>query len=166
MLTIFLVSCSKKNKTTDNQIETTSDIHLVELNEKQVSEIISPKQNDTIYVTNFFATWCGPCMHEIPYFKEKMEELRNDKVKFTFVNLDRPQSWSTAVKNFAIQSGLEKNIILFNTQNLSNDFFSKNFKTWNGGAIPFTIITKGNHIDEKVGMMSKEELSHKISTLK
>ena len=75
---LALLSCNKTkqetaNTTDDNIAE--SNVHLVEMNSQQISEIITPKQNDTIYITNFFATWCGPCMHEIPFFKEKMEEL-------------------------------------------------------------------------------------------
>ena len=70
---LALLSCDKSkqemtNTTDDNIAE--SNVHLVEMNSQQISEIITPKQNDTIYITNFFATWCGPCMHEIPFFKD------------------------------------------------------------------------------------------------
>ena len=91
---LALLSCNKTkqeitNTTNDNIAE--SNVHLVEMNSQQISEIITPKQNDTIYITNFFATWCGPCMHEIPFFKEKMEELNGEKVKFTFISVDRQE---------------------------------------------------------------------------
>lgn len=136
------------------------------MNPEQISEIITPKQNDSIYVTNFFATWCGPCMHEIPLFREKMEELKDEKIKFTFVNIDRPKDWTIAVNNFARKNNLAKNIVLFNTELITSDFFSKNFKTWDGTSIPFTIVTKGNKRDETIGMVRKQELTDKINALK
>ena len=166
---LTLLSCDKSKQelasaTNDNITE--SNVHLVEKNSQQISEIIAPKQNDTIYVTNFFATWCPPCMHEIPFFKEKMEELNGEKVKFTFISVDRPKDWNIAVNQFAKESGLANNIVLFNTEQIPSDFFSKNFETWDGTSIPFTIITKGNKRIETIGMMRKQELSDKINTLK
>ena len=101
---------------------------LKEMSQEQISEVFATKKNDTLYVTNFFATWCRPCMDEMPHFQEKIKEMKNEKVKFTFINLDEPQNW-TKVADFAEKSGLGNNIILFNFGNASKDFFSKNFET-------------------------------------
>ena len=168
---LTLIGCKKENKSNTNVELTTTQteapaVQLKEMNADQISALLQKKDNDTIYVTNFFATWCGPCMHEIPYFKEKMEEMKNEKVKFSFISLDDPNSWNTAVNAFAKESGLAKNIILFNHSTMKNDFFSKNFQQWDGGAIPFTLITKGDKRDEHIGMMSKEDLTAKINSFK
>lgn len=159
MFLLALISCNKKEQSIQN-------IQLVEMTELQISELITPKQNDTIYVTNFFATWCGPCMKEIPHFKEKMQELRNDKVKFTFVSVDNPNTWSSSVNDFALQSGLGNSIVLFNAQQITPDFLSKNFASWDGQSIPFTLISKGSQSKETIGMMSKDELSQQINSFK
>ena len=37
------------------------------------------KEDDNVYVINFWATWCAPCIKELPYF-EKLH-LENKKVK-------------------------------------------------------------------------------------
>ena len=67
----FLTSCKKDNKVTENTYEADSTVVIPETNEPadniilteyspdQVSELLNRK-NDTLYVTNFFATWCGP----------------------------------------------------------------------------------------------------------
>lgn len=132
-----------------------------ELSPENVSQHLA-KNNDTLYVTNFFATWCGPCMKEIPSFKNKMQELKDKPVKFTFVNLDDKADWDGAVKNFVIQNNLGANVILLDGQKLEPTFFSKNFKQWDGGSIPFTFMRKGSQTDEYLGMMTEEALNSKI----
>lgn len=132
-----------------------------ELSPENVGQHLA-KNNDTLYVTNFFATWCGPCMKEIPSFKNKMQELKDKPVKFTFVNLDDKNDWDTAVKDFVVKNDLGRNVILLDGQKLDQNFFSSNFKQWDGGSIPFTFMRKGDKTDEYLGMMTEEVLNSKI----
>ena len=171
-----LFSC-KKNETPDQLTEetTTETVDssavnpanaLPEVNQEQLKAMVAPQKNDTIYVTNFFATWCGPCMKEIPHFKEKMEELKGKPVKFTFVSVDAKEDWNTAVSDFADEYDIRKNVILFDASMISPDYFTKITKTWDGGSIPFTVIKKGDKEIETVGMMSKEDLDAKLNSFK
>src|ERR1019366_7011512 len=36
---------------------------------------------DTLYVVNFWATWCKPCVGEMPYFEKADERFKAQKVK-------------------------------------------------------------------------------------
>lgn len=141
-------------------------INLKELTVAETAEYLKNKDNDTLYVTNFFATWCGPCMIEIPHFKEKMEEMKNEKVKFTFVDIDQKSDWDTAVKKFAAENNLQDHIVLVDNSKLDAAFFKNNFEKWDGGAIPYTIMKKGQKTDETLGSMSKEMLSEKLAAFK
>lgn len=145
-----------ENKTSAAGIHTSR-----ELSQEDLGKFLAQK-NDTLYVTNFFATWCGPCMREIPHFKNKMEELKDKPVKFTFINLDDKSEWETSVKKFAQENNLASNIILLDGQKLDPTFFTSNFKQWNGGSIPFTYLRKGDKTDEYLGMMTEEVLNSKI----
>lgn len=150
-----LYSCKKEvQKTT---------VATVEYSPEEVGKHLS-KNNDTLYVTNFFATWCGPCMKEIPSFKDKMQELKGKPVKFTFVNLDDKEDWNTGVKNFVTENNLAGSVILLDGKKLDQNFFSNNFKQWTGESIPFTFMRKGDKTDEYTGMMTEEVLNSKINS--
>lgn len=176
---ISLYSCKKDKKSeiaenyeTDSVIvpesneitEVAAPFKATEITADQAKDFLKAKENDTLYITNFFATWCGPCMKEIPHFKEKMNELQGKPVKFTFVSLDDKTEWNESVKNFAEENNLSKNIVLLDGSQLAPEFFKNNFKQWDGGSIPFTLMKKGSKSDETVGMMSKEMLDSKINS--
>ena len=154
----------KIDSTTTKQTTETLVADMKVANTTEITNLIAPKKNDTVYVTNFFATWCGPCMKEIPHFIEKMQQLKGKPVKFTFVSVDAKDDWNTAVSDFADEYELKKNIVLFDASAISPDFFTKITKTWDGGSIPFTVIKKGDKEIETVGMMSKEDLDAKLNS--
>lgn len=178
-LAALLVSCKKEtsvdkteNFETDSVIvpETNEDTEVaaafkeIEYSPEQVTQFLAPKSDDTLYVTNFFAIWCGPCMREIPHFKEKMQELKGQPVKWTFISLDQKTDWSTDVKNFAEEQGLSENIVLLDGTLLTPDFFTNNFRNWDGSGIPFTFMRKGDKTDEYMSMMTKDQLDQKIAS--
>jgi thiol-disulfide isomerase/thioredoxin len=179
-LAVFTIifSCDKEKKQTEispDQVEntvsdstktSTENIKLPELSTVEMANYIADKKNDTLYVTNFFATWCGPCMKEIPHFIAKKDELKDQPVKFTFVSIDAKEDWDTKVKDFAAENKLEKNIVLLDGEKLDEAFFKNNFTTWDGSGIPFTIIKKGNKREEIFGFTSEETLNEKINNLK
>jgi thiol-disulfide isomerase/thioredoxin len=43
---------------------------------------------DTIYVVNFWATWCKPCVEELPIFDSLNLEVKGQAIKVLLVNLD------------------------------------------------------------------------------
>lgn len=131
---------------------------------EMVGTLVSEHQNDTLYVTNFFATWCGPCVREIPHFSKKMNRMKDQPVKFTFVSLDDSTLWDTEVKNFTADNGIGENTLLLDPQSIKADFF-KNFSTWQGDAIPFTILRKGKNTKEILGSVSAEVLGREIAAI-
>lgn len=169
---LVLIACKKEETTSTNSENPSDSITTVETPaaSKEALEEFSPEQttqllqskNDTLYVTNFFATWCGPCVKEIPHFKEKMEQMKGQPVKFTFVNLDSKTDWGTLVSPFVDEHGIRNQTILLDGNMLDENFFSSNFKTWKGEFIPFTILRKGDKVQEVNGSISKEELENQI----
>lgn len=174
--TMFSCNKSEPKKEEQNEPETevveevsakeTSVLGMPIFDAKNVEDLVSKKENDTLYVTNFFATWCGPCVREMPHFAEQMDALKDKPVKFTFVSVDNPTDWATVVNSFATEYKIRENVALLDATSLSSDFFSKNFNSWDGGSIPFTIFTKKDKREEILGTMSKEDLEAKINSFK
>lgn len=175
LLATLLISCKKEAEKTDENTSVTdstdiqnnpeaANVSLKSLSIPATADFLQ-KKNDTLYVTNFFATWCGPCVKEIPHFKKKIEELKDQPVKITFVSLDQKEIWNTEVPRFAMQHGIQNHTVLLDGQLLDESFFKNNFKEWTGNAIPFTFMRRGDKTDETLGMISEEQLNEKISTL-
>lgn len=173
LLAVTLFSCKKKSpKSEENLVSTDSTsisktteapkIDFKEISQKELVQNLA-KKNDTLYVTNFFATWCGPCMMEIPHFKKKIEELKNKPVKFTFVDILDKAAWKDKVPAFAKEHGLENHIVLVDESKFDDTFFT-NFEKWKGNGIPFTYFRKGNKTEEFEGSMSEEMLNEKINS--
>lgn len=173
-----LIACKKETVNADTVVADTTEtavveeaapaptpVNFAEINNQQLGELLKPKANDTLYVTNFFATWCGPCMKEMPHFKEQMEATKGQKVKFTFVSIDPKSDWESKVSSFGQDFGITENIVLYDTANLTADLFPSLTETWDGNSIPFTLITKGDKRVETVGMMTKEDLAAKLTSL-
>ncbi|MET3535172.1 TlpA family protein disulfide reductase [Chryseobacterium limigenitum] len=176
LVLVALSSCKKESQKTDENAVTTDSVSVSQntepassalalkvLTTQQASDFLKTK-NDTLYVTNFFATWCGPCVREIPHFKEKITELKGKPVKITFVSVDNKDVWNTDVPRFVNEQGITENTLLLDGKLLDANFFKSNFTKWDGGAIPFTFMRKGDKTDEYLGMITPELLDSKIKS--
>jgi thiol-disulfide isomerase/thioredoxin len=106
---------------------------------KQLQELLQ-EETDHIKVINFWATWCAPCIKELPLF-EKLGEERAD-VKVTLVSLDldldpKPEK----VYRFIERRKIKSSVLLLDESN-PNSWINQVEKSWTG-AIPATIIING-----------------------
>ena len=49
-------------------------------------------ENDKVYVVEFWATWCGPCIREIPSVKKTYEEMNAKGFEIIGISLDSDKS--------------------------------------------------------------------------
>ncbi|NLN32233.1 MAG: redoxin domain-containing protein, partial [Flavobacteriaceae bacterium] len=92
----FLLSC--------NGQESTQVLKVV--NYDELKSVIQ-KEDDVLYVVNFWATWCKPCIEELPDFMEVNEEFKDHpNFKLILVSMDSKKQLDTKVKKF-----IEKNKI-------------------------------------------------------
>ncbi|AQX02228.1 TlpA family protein disulfide reductase [Elizabethkingia anophelis] len=55
-------------------------------------------KGNVVYI-DLWATWCGPCINEIPYLKNLEKSFENKAIKFVSISIDRDtNSWKNFVK--------------------------------------------------------------------
>ena len=95
-------------------------------------------KNDTVYVINFWATFCKPCVAEIPNFIKITNKYKKDKVKLLLVSLDLPSFYPKRIAAFAAKNNFTTNIAWLDETDA--DYFCPMIdKSWSG-VIPATII--------------------------
>lgn len=94
--------------------------------------------NDTFYIVNFWATWCGPCVGELPEFA-KMEQYYSGKpVKVLLVSMDFKEEYAKKVTAFIKKKKLQSEVVWLNETN-ANVFIPKIEPAWQG-SIPATLM--------------------------
>lgn len=93
---------------------------------------------DTIYVVNFWATWCGPCVAELPYFEKLDSVYKDKKVKVILVSTDFRKDIDTRLKPFVEKRKLHSEVD-FLDEIYDNEWIPKVDSAWQGN-IPATKI--------------------------
>ena len=110
-------------------------------------------------VVNFWATWCGPCVSELPYFEEMYEKYK-DKVTFMMVNMtDGYQEKLEDVKKF-----MQNNSYTFPV------YYDTNYSAANAyrvSSVPMSLFieSSGEIEDTHLGAMSEAVLENYINEL-
>jgi len=104
---------------------------------KELDQRIS-KASDSIRVYNIWASWCRPCIMELPHFKEAQKQLQDQPVKFYFITMDVPDKIEKA-KDILKQKGFEGSHFLLNES--TNYWIEQMDPNW-AGDIPYTVLVK------------------------
>lgn len=100
-----------------------------------LSEIKSP--SDDIKVFNFWATWCGPCIKELPLLERVNAERDDVEVILVSMDLDLDPD-PTKVHKFVNRKKLRSTVIILDETN-PNAWIDKIEKQWSG-ALPATLV--------------------------
>ena len=95
-------------------------------------------KSDSVLVVNFWATFCKPCIEEIPYLESISKKYKDQKVKVVLVSLDLPAFYPGRIENFAKKNNYSSQIVWLNETN-ADYFCPKIDKSWSG-VIPSTLI--------------------------
>lgn len=100
------------------------------------------QKDDKVHVVNFWATWCGPCIKELPYFEAVNEKYKNENVEVLLVSLDFPSKYDSALKPYIKKNNIKCKVVALDDTD-QNKWIPAIHENWSG-AIPATIIYKGN----------------------
>ncbi|MCU0356007.1 MAG: TlpA family protein disulfide reductase [Cyclobacteriaceae bacterium] len=106
---------------------------------KQLQEHIQAK-TDKVKVINFWATWCAPCIKEMPLFEKLNAERQNVEVTLVSMDLDLDPNPEKVYK-FLDRRKIKSQVLILDERD-PNSWIDQVDKNWSG-ALPATIIING-----------------------
>lgn len=96
-------------------------------------EALMKKKEGPVQVINFWATWCAPCVKELPLF----EQLQAANTKVTLINIDFVEKLDK-VDAFIAKKNIKSEVLLLDEIDY-NSWIDKVDKSWEG-SIPATLV--------------------------
>ena len=138
LMTILIFSC--KNEVKQDTIAATEVNNSVELEIYDFDglEQFLNLKDDNVHVVNFWATWCAPCIKEMPHFEKLNVNYKDKNVDVLLVSLDFPFNYEKKLKPFINEKRLQSKVVALDDPDM-NSWMPKVNEEWTG-AIPITII--------------------------
>jgi thiol-disulfide isomerase/thioredoxin len=119
------------------------------------------QKGDDLYVVNFWATWCAPCVKELPYFEALNQR---EDVEVLLVSLDFPKHKESRLLPFIKKNNLKSKLVLLDDTN-ENYWINDIHPNWSG-ALPATLIYTKKQRGFYEQSFTKEELFTLVESFK
>ncbi|WP_338762721.1 TlpA family protein disulfide reductase [Bernardetia sp. ABR2-2B] len=162
LLSIFFLSFVVNS----NQISIKNNSVVTPIDKNQLIEL-TQKDDDSLFIINFWATWCAPCVRELPYFNTANKKY-TDKISMKLISMDFDDQLEKRVIPFFERKNFEDYAMdkyLITSMDYDN-WMPKIDKDWSG-SIPATLFyNKAKNIRYfHEGDYNEEELYHTIDSL-
>ncbi len=101
-----------------------------------VEKIIA--ESKTPLIVNMWATWCVPCVEELPHFIKAEKDHTSDSIQLLLVSLDFKESFPAGMKSFMEKRKLNHSTLWLDETNA--DYFCPKIDPKWSGAIPATLF--------------------------
>lgn len=159
VLIVLVISC--KGKEEDNEVGEQPQATIPVYDFDGLEHLLY-FNDDKTYIVNFWATWCRPCIKELPYFEQIGEEYKDKGVEVILVSLDFPEKLETGVIPFVERHNLKSQVVLLDDVN-QNRWIPLVSEEWSG-AIPATLIYNKNERKFYEQTFTYEQLLTELNT--
>jgi len=166
-LSLIITSCKEKSKD-DKQVSYAVDTsNFVEVTDVPTVDYeglkpVFNKEDSKTYVINFWATWCLPCVKELPYFEKINQDYKDKNVEVILVSLDFPKQKQTRLIPYVNKKKLQSEVIHFDDVN-EQFWIADISESWTG-AIPATLIYNKDKRQFYEQSFTYEELKKEIQS--
>ncbi|HAI74631.1 MAG TPA: TlpA family protein disulfide reductase [Microscillaceae bacterium] len=127
-----------------------------------LEQLMTPTSGKT-KVINFWATWCVPCVQELPYFEQLHQAYQDKNVEVWLISLDDVEKLDSKVVPFVQRKNLQARLWLLDDIDY-NAWINKVDPKWSG-AIPATLIIGEKEMRYfKEGELTYDELERVVRT--
>ncbi len=145
------VNASAQLSPAHNEGKIAPDFQLSSLDGKQVK--LSSYRGKAVLL-NFWATWCGPCKIEMPWFAELQKRYRDQGLEVVGISADNEDK--NAVSQFARQMSVNYTILL------GTDPVSDAYGGVQGLPTTFYIDREGKIVKQVMGLISEDEIEANV----
>lgn len=131
----------------------------------KLKDLKTALQSDKPTILNFWATFCKPCIEEMPHFQEMAKKYKDQGVELIFVSLDMKEMYPKKIQTFLTKRKIKDKVVFLDETDA--DLFCPVVDEKWSGAIPATIF-----IDNKKGyrkffedQLTKDQLEREIKAL-
>lgn len=139
---VLFLACARQTARvqapTPTRVISESGIRLKVYDFKHFKPFLAVNDDETIRVVNFWATWCKPCVAELPVFEKLTETYKDEQVEVILVSLDFPDQINSRLIPFMKKEGIKSEVILLDDPH-GDVWIPKVSDSWSG-AIPATLI--------------------------
>lgn len=112
---------------------------LAQVKKIKITDLEAHIQNsDHPLVVSFFATWCAPCVEEIPWLQGGVAQFTEQKVELVLVSLDFPKDYPAKLEAFVKKRNFKATVYWLDETD-ADYFCPKVDPRWQGG-IPATLF--------------------------
>ncbi|BFG69686.1 hypothetical protein KACHI17_05670 [Sediminibacterium sp. KACHI17] len=114
-------------------------VHAQEIKKVKINDLVKMIDTSSVpLVVNFWASWCAPCIKEIPWFEKSVAAFKDQKVQLLLVSLDFAEDYPKGIAAFAKKNNYQSKIVWLDETN-ADEFCPKIDEKWDG-AIPVTLM--------------------------
>lgn len=136
LIVVFVFGCGKSSSSPGKKSESGAE-KVRTVNYEELKPLLHKKDAKN-YIVNFWATWCAPCVKELPYFEALAENYKDNNIEVLLVSLDFPKQKDSKLLPFLAKNNIKSKVVLLDDVN--EDMWIKAISEDWSGALPATLM--------------------------